>query len=252
MWSIKNWRRRWILKHEQIPDDLWRGAFGRLPLLHRLALDEQSRLRELSVVFRHEKVFEGTHGLEVTDRMRLIITLQACLLILNLDLDWYSGWSSVVVYPAGFIPEHKHIDEAGVVHTTRRALNGEAWHQGPVVLSWPEVAEAGAIDGTNLVTHEFAHKLDMQNGAANGMPPLHRGMERKAWTEAFSQAFADFRDRLDRGEATTIDPYGAENPAEFFAVLSEIFFETPIVIRQTYPNVFEQLKTFYRQDPLQQ
>lgn len=217
--------------------------------MRELSADELTRLRDLASLFLHEKEIEGAVGLTLTDTMRLTIALQACLPILNLGLDWYAGWTSVIVYPAGFIPNREYADDAGIVHRERHALSGESWLRGPVILSWEDVVPEEASVGHNLVIHEFAHKLDMLDGDANGLPPLHRGMSVKAWADAFSQAYADFRERIDRGEETTIDPYGAEDPGEFFAVLSELFFASPRVIKDIYPAVYQQLSAFYRQDP---
>jgi Mlc titration factor MtfA (ptsG expression regulator) len=249
MWSYNRWRRRRILANCRISGQSWQDASARLRLLRGLSVENHARLRELAVLFLHEKTFEGAGGMNVTDSMRLAIGLQACLPILNLGLEWYQGWVSIVIYPGGFVPGHTYADEAGVVHTSHEPLSGESWLAGPVVLSWPSI-ESGAQDGYNLVIHEFAHKLDMLNGAANGMPPLHRGMDLKAWTRDFSQAFEDLRGRVARHEAgTPIDPYAAETPAEFFAVLSELFFEAPEVVRECYPAVYGQLRDFYRQDP---
>ena len=141
-------------------------------------------------------------------------------------------------------------DEYGVEHHTRDHLSGEAWQRGPVILAWDETRYAGYIDGCNLVIHEFAHKLDMQNGVANGFPPLHPDMDRAAWTRAFGTGFEDFQRRCARGEEIGIDHYAASSPAAFFAVLSEIFFERPDLLRRHYRAAFEQMKRYYRQDPL--
>jgi len=245
VWSFKAWRRRRILQKAAISQQSWSEAYEVLPLLGHLSGEEHKRLRTLAMLLLHEKSVAGVQGLELTDRMRLIIALQGCLPILNLGLDWYSGWKSVLVYPYRFVTEHQQTDEAGVVHRVRRHLSGESWLRGPVVVSWPDVAEAGVIDGHNLVIHEFAHKLDMLNGRANGFPPLHSGMNVHTWSEVFTRAYEDFRQRIDRGEHLLIDPYGATEPAEFFAVLSEVYFETPQVLRNTYPDVYEQLHAFY-------
>ena len=247
--SYKEWRHRRILKRVRIPEDTWREALSQLPVLRGLSQEESVRLRELAVLFLHEKVIDGAAGLTVTEPMRLMIALQACLPILNLGLDWYDGWTSVIVYPAGFVPNREYTDEAGIVHTERHELSGESWLRGPVILSWEDVVPVDSNVGYNLVIHEFAHKLDMLDGAANGLPPLHREMSVRVWAEAFSQAYADFQARVDRGEETTIDPYGAEDAGEFFAVLSELFFASPSVIKETYPAVYRQLSEFYRQDP---
>ncbi|TFH44556.1 MAG: zinc-dependent peptidase [Lysobacterales bacterium] len=246
--SYKAWRRRRILKRMRIPEHIWSESFARLPVLHNLSDDEFVRLRDLATLFLHDKVFEGADSLILTDAMRVTVALQACLPILNLGLDWYDGWVSVILYPAGFIPSREYTDETGVVHRARHALSGESWLRGPVILSWPDVLPADTSSGHNVVIHEFAHKLDMLDGAANGVPPLHPGMSVDRWAEVFSKAYADFQDRIERSEETAIDPYGAEEPEEFFAVLSEIFFEQPLLVEQTYPAVYRQLAGFYRQD----
>lgn len=137
-----------------------------------------------------------------------------------------------------------------MTHHVQSNLAGESWLRGPVVLSWDETERAGIIDGSNLVIHEFAHKLDMQNGVANGFPLLHADMVATAWAEAFSAGFEDFTHKCSKGEAMGIDCYGASSPAEYFAVLSEVFFERPDILRQHYAAVYEQLRQYYRQDTL--
>jgi len=248
---IHNWLNRRIIKRSRITAAQWSKAFDALPLLQGLTQDDRRRLKELAILFQHRKAFEGAHDLAITQPMQLIIALQACLPILNLGLDWYDGWTSVVVYPSGFAPKRVVRDEYGVEHVVQSSLAGEAWQRGPVILSWDETERAGIIDGHNLVIHEFAHKLDMQNGEANGFPPLHAGMDAKVWTEAFSAGYEDFQHKCNAGKNIGIDCYGASSPAEFFSVLSEVFFERPESIRQHYTVVYEQLKLYYRQDPLQ-
>ena len=249
MLGFKKWRRRRILERIRIAESSWQEAFSRWPALRGLSADEVGRLRDLSALFLHEKVIESGGGLALDDEMRVTIAVQACLPILNLGLDWYEGWVSVIVYPAGFIPVREYRDDAGVVHRARHALSGESWLRGPVILSWSDAVSVHGDSGHNVVIHEFAHKLDMLDGVANGLPPLHRNMSVKAWASTFTQAFADFQARLDRGEEIAIDPYGAESPGEFFAVASELFFEQPATIEGIYPAVYRQLAEFYRQDP---
>jgi len=247
---ISNWLDRRAIAQASITPLEWDLAFASLPLLNGLNEQEKSTLQELVILFLQRKSIEGAHGLVITQAMALIVALQACLPVLALGLESYSGWSTIIVYPSGFAPQRVVRDEYGVEHHTQDQLSGEAWQRGPVILAWDRTEYAGYVDGSNLVIHEFAHKLDMQNGVANGFPPMHPGMDRAAWTRAFSTGFDDFQRRCTRGEDVGIDHYAASSPAEFFAVLSEIFFERPALLRRHYAAIFEQMKCFYRQDPL--
>jgi Mlc titration factor MtfA (ptsG expression regulator) len=239
---LTNWRRRRVLERHRIDDALWDQATHGLAFLPR-----SEKLRELALLFLAEKQFAGAHGLEVTDAMRVSIAAQACLPILELGLDWYRGFTGIVVYPGDFRVSRSHTDEHGVVHEWDDELAGEAMPGGPVVLSWDATANDPYI---NVVIHEFAHKLDMLNGEADGLPPLHADMDRAAWAAAFKEAYEGFCDAVERGKETWLDPYAAEHPSEFFAVLSEAFFEDPAQTRRRYPDVYDQLRLFYRQDPL--
>lgn len=247
---LRKWQRNRIIKRSLITDSQWNDGFSRLSVLDRLSEEEQGRLRELTILFLEEKSFSGAQGLDVSEAMKLIIALQACLPILNLGLSWYGGWSSIIVYPGGFMPERTEMDQYGVMHRVKRSLSGESWQRGPVVLSWPDAAHAGDLDGHNLVIHEFVHKLDMLNGVANGFPPMHSGMDASKWATTFTEAFDDFQSKIKQGKAVDIDRYGATSPAEFIAVLSELFFEKPDVIYSYYPEVHENLTEFFRQKPL--
>ena len=238
---LTEWRRRRVLHKHRIDDALWDRATGTLAFL-----PQSPKLRELVLLLLAEKEFAGTHGLEVTDEMRVAIAAQACLPILELGLDWYSGWRGIVVYPGDFRVRRSQTDEHGVVHEWDDVLAGEAMPGGPVVLSWDAAAHDPAI---NVVIHEFAHKLDMLNGEADGVPPLHAGMDRRAWIAAFKEAYEGFCDALERGRDTWLDPYAGEHPSEFFAVVSEAFFREPGETKRRYPEVYEQLRLLYRQDP---
>ena len=249
-----------------IEGPLWREATANWLFMRGLDAEDDARLKSLAEQFLGFKHFSGTHALEITDAMQVEIAAQACILVLELGIEWYEGWSEVIVYPSQFAPEREVVDEAGVVHLTNDPMAGEAWLGGPVVLSYEDVAlaadERERVAGYNVVIHEFAHKLDMRNGDPNGFPPLHSGMSREAWKRAFSAAYEDFCKRVDAADrlperrmqaaldALPIDPYAAEAPAEFFAVGSEAFFETPELLQPAYPAVYEQLRLFYRQDPL--
>ncbi len=246
---ITRWRHNRIVRRSWVTESQWAQAFSRLPLLDRLTGDERARLRQITILFLHKKTFSGTHGLVVTEEMALVISLQACLLIINLGIEWYDGWVEIIVYPSGFSTKRNVTDAAGVVHEVDDALSGEAWQHGPVVLSWESAATAGALDGDNLVIHEFAHKLDMLTGAANGFPPIHAGMDRDEWTSTFANAFEDFQANARAGIEPDFNTYGASSPAEFIAVISEEFFERPILVQLRYPHVYELLRQFYRQHP---
>lgn len=250
MGLFSRWRRQRVLQRVAIPADLWEAVLAQMPILEGLSGEEAARLRELSLLFLSEKSFEATEGIELDEGMRLVIAVQACLPILHLGLDWYDGWSAVIVYPAEFVPEREEMDEAGVVHHRREPLGGEAWERGPVILSWEDVESSGWRDGYNVVIHELTHKLDMLNGDPNGFPPLHAGMDPQAWSTAFGAAYADMLRRDEAGEETPIDPYALETPGECFAVFSEYFFERPDILHGEYPAVYAQLAAFYRQDPL--
>jgi Mlc titration factor MtfA (ptsG expression regulator) len=247
---IRNWLDRRVIARSQITPQQWAEAYKSLPLLRGLSEHEKQTLQQLVMIFLHRKVFEGAHGLAITEDMKLIIAMQACLPILYLGLDCYDNWYSVIVYPAGFAPKRVVTDEYGVEHQEQTGLSGESWQRGPVILSWDDAEHAGVIDGHNLVIHEFAHKLDMQNGVANGFPPLHANMHRQEWVEALSAGFADFQRHCAHGRHSEIDCYGATSPAEFFAVLSEVFFERPGLLLHHYPDIYTQFTLYYRQDPL--
>jgi Mlc titration factor MtfA (ptsG expression regulator) len=245
---LTDWRRKRVLARHSMDDALWRFATRGLAFIESLSSAEAERLKQRVILFLAEKQFAGAHGIDVTDEMRVSIAAQACLPILELGLDWYAGWTGVVIYPGDFRVKRSEVDEDGVLHEWDDELAGEAMPGGPVVLSWDAAANDPEI---NVVIHEFAHKLDMLNGEPNGMPPLHAGMDRKAWAAAFDEAYRGFCDALERGRDTWLDPYAAEHPAEFFAVISEAFFEEPAQTKRRYPDVYDQLRLFYKQDPAQ-
>lgn len=247
---IRHWLDSRIIRRSTVTSEQWGRAFALLPLLTGLTAEEKQSLQKLAILFLHRKTFEGANGFVVTQAMTLIIALQACLPILKLDLADYDGWVTVIVYPAGFAPKRVVTDEYGVQHHVQSNLSGEAWQRGPVVLAWNDAEHAGVIDGHNLVIHEFAHKLDMQTGEANGFPVLPSGMDSASWFEVFSSGFKDFQNKCSHGKHIGIDCYAATSPAEYFAVLSEVFFERPHIIQQNYAKIYDQLRQYYRQDTL--
>ena len=249
--GLRKWRQQRVLKNAAIPDSLWREALESLPFVAIYTDDELVRLRSKVVLFLSAKSIVGAQGHEVTPLQRVIIAIQACVLVLYLDLAYYDGWENVIVYPDEFIPGWEFEDDAGVVHRHDGPLAGEAMPGGPVVLSWPDVEASANWDaaGMNLVIHEFAHKLDMRNGEANGCPPLPATMPPNIWKKTLTSAYENFRSRVERGDHTAIDPYAAESPAEFFAVLSEVFFADPTLLLHEYTKVYRQFMWFYKQDP---
>ena len=248
---IRHWLDRRIIQKSTISEEAWKQAVLLLPLLQGLSNDELQRLKELSILFIDAKEFEGARGLIINQHMILMIALQACLPILNLGLAKYKNWYTIIVYPATFVTNRTVIDDGGVVSQEKSSMLGEAWHRGPVILAWDETETAGIIDGHNLVIHEFAHKLDMQNGTANGYPPLNFGMKRKHWVSAFTKGFEHFQKRCHKNELYGISCYGATSPAEFFSVLSEVFFEKSEIIDKHYPDIYKQLCLYYRQSPVE-
>ncbi|GAA5182986.1 zinc-dependent peptidase [Niveibacterium umoris] len=227
---------------------MWEAVEASLPFLARLDPASRQRLRQLAIEFLEQKEFSGAAGQELGHELCLSVALQACLPVLNLGLAAYDGWVGIVIYPGDFVIPRSVVDEAGVLHDYEEVALGEAWLGGPVVLSWFD--DPSEYEGANVVIHEFAHKLDMLNGDADGLPPLHAGMSGEAWHDAFEAAYADMCARVDAEEDTLIDPYATEDPAEFFAVTSEVFFVSPEVLFDEYPDVYRQLAAFYRQDPL--
>lgn len=232
-----------------LDEEAWQSVIES-PVFDGLNTEEIARLRELAGRLLADKAFNGAGGFEVDLGMVTVIAAFAALPVLNLGYGWYEGWSEIVVYPGEFLYDGEQTDEAGVVHHVRHARSGESWEGGPMVLSWQDVQWSGLGEGYNVVIHEFAHKLDMKNGSANGRPPLHSGMSPEEWAHDFQSAYDDLCRRVDSGEEAVIDPYAAESAAEFFAVLSEYFFEAPDLLHQAYPAVYGQLKQFYLQDPL--
>ncbi|WP_432721798.1 zinc-dependent peptidase [Jeongeupia wiesaeckerbachi] len=245
---LKTRKRARLLAANPIPDALWQQVM-RAPLFIGLSDSERLTLRDHAAWFLAEKTITPVNGLELGDAARVLLAAQAVLPILHLGFDAYDDWHEVIVYPGQFLSRDRYTDHAGLVHEFEQVLAGQARSDGPVLLSWLDVSESPWLDGWNVVIHEFAHKLDMRSGDANGCPPLHKGMDYAGWKRSFSLAFDDLSRRADHDLYSPIDLYAAENPAECFAVFTEYFFETPHALTEHYPAVYEQLKAFYKQDP---
>lgn len=247
---IQRWRMSRMLRHHPIPHNIWQSVSKRLPVLGGLDAVQMAHLRELTTWFLHNKVINGVQGLEMTPSMRVVVAAQACLLILNLSVDCFDSWVEVIVYPGAFRVQHAQVDEMGLMHEGPSDISGEAWLRGPVILSWDdvEVDSYQTHAGHNIVLHEFAHKLDGLNGAANGMPPLRRGMSQARWGADFNKAYDALCQQVSTGKEPFINPYAATSPAEFFAVATEYFFTAPEVLKECCPGVHKQLTMFYKQD----
>jgi len=251
------WHERKRAEILQTPfEPAWRATLERnVAHFARLTDDEQRRLQDLTQVFIAEKAWEGCGGLALTDEVRVTIAAQACLLVLELPHRMYREVDSILVYPSTVL---RPAQADGVFVRARDpiargpvALLGEAHHGGPVVLAWDRVLRDGKRpqDGHNLVYHEFAHKLDMLDGSADGTPPLHDRAALARWSRACEAAFLQLREQTAHGQPSLLDSYGATNEAEFFAVATEHFFDRPRSLREQLPALYDVLAAFYRQDP---
>jgi MtfA peptidase len=229
----------------------WRTLLRRrVPLVARLPAAQQLKLKALMQIFLAEKPILGCQGLKVTDEMRVTIAALACLPLLGAARGVYPELHQVLLYPGAFVVD-RPVTEGGVVADQRRAIAGESWSQGQVLLAWDEVARGAATpgDGHNVVIHEFAHQLDQQGGPANGAPALGSAEALRRWALVMQAEFDALRSSLAAGEATLIDPYAATDPAEFFAVISELFFERPAELAAAHPGLYRELSGYYRLDP---
>lgn len=243
------WYRRWIVR-KPFPAHWLAILEARLPFYDRLAPALQLQLQDLIKVFISGKTFIGCAGLEITDEIRLVVAGQACLLLLNRPSYEYANVRYIYVYPSGFRVTREVRNEIGLVSTRSRDLLGEAWRNGKVILAWDEV-ERGARnfnDGHNVVLHEFAHQLDNESGGADGAPLLYTHAAYKSWAHVFGEEFARLQ-RADPDRPSILDRYGAANPAEFFAVATETFFEEPHLMYAWHRELYEQLRAYYRLDP---
>ncbi len=231
----------------------WREILKhRVPYVRALPVDLQLQLKKHIQIFIAEKTFIGCDGLKITDEMRVTIAAQACLLILNRARGYYPKLREILVYPGSFVVEREHIDGIGVAHHGRSVLSGESWERGQVVLSWHDTLQGAAIpdDGQNVVIHEFAHQLDQETGAANGAPVLPRRDQYARWSQVLGAEFRQLQSARSQQRETLFSDYGASDPAEFFAVISEVFFEQPRRMADAHPALYHELSVLYALDPL--
>lgn len=231
----------------------WEAAIADWPAAQRYQGADRDALRELAFRFLARKYFVSGGGFGVTDAMGLKLATMACVPILKLGLEWYRAWDTVILYETDFVPNHPYMSEDGVVHEDDSVLSGEAWLEGPVILSWDSICEAGPTThhghAYNVVIHELAHKLDMLHDGANGGPPLHPDMKPGEWREVFTAAWERLNEDWEHHRDLPLDEYALSDPAEFFAVCSETFFEAPARLKAHLPDLYRLLSQFYRQDP---
>jgi Mlc titration factor MtfA (ptsG expression regulator) len=247
---LKRWRRSRILSDPFPP--LWLEHVQRnVPLYALLTQPEQAKLRDDLRVFLAERNWEGCGGLKLTDEMKVTIAAQACLLLLNLEHDFFSRVPSILVYPHAYRDPSGERGSTGIIDEGGSGRLGEAWYRGPVVLAWDAVLAArhGDRDGRNLVLHEFAHQLDFLDGYSDGTPPLSGRAQYRRWHDVMTAEYNQLIKDSHKGRATLLDQYGATNPAEFFAVATECFFEKPVPMKHRHPQLYEVLRDYYRQDP---
>lgn len=244
-------RRRKRLASIAFPPDWLNILIRNFPLYPRLPTADQQELQKHIQIFLSEKQLEGCGGLHITQEMKVTIAAQACLLLLHRETDYYPWVSSILVYPAAFVAPFEEHSGHWLVTEGEDVLDGEAWQEGTVVLSWKD-ARSGAADiddGSNLVLHEFAHQLDMEDNADDGVPVLPRHSMYADWARIMGAEYERLQSDVDNDRTTVMDTYGASSPAEFFAVATESFFEKPVKLRKAHPQLYQLLMEFYQQDP---
>ena len=267
MWNtISGWCKRLLPARlrppPEIPPSLWQATLRELPFLQTLSATEQAQLQQLCALFLQRKEFSGAHGLVVTDAMALSIAAQACVLLIHWGtpqqaLRWYDDFVGIVLHPSDMVARREVHDAAGVVHHYEETLMGEAMEHGPITLSWSAVQQGGTH--TNLVIHEFAHKLDMANGGVDGCPPLPVGFMglptaaqvRQLWSRTWLAAYEDFCEALaahERFDQPTpwLDAYAATDPAKFFAVACEAYWVAPQAFAQAHPTLTALLDALFQ------
>lgn len=232
---------------------IWRRLADHLHLVHGLAPEEWQRLQQLSYRFLAEKHLDPVGGLQLTQEMALILAVEGVIPVLHLGMRYLDNWRSLILYPTTFIPADPQVDDMGVFHPAE-PHTGQSWPNGPVILSWEEIEMEldGEVDYPQcVVIHELAHQMDVRTGDFDGMPPLRAGMDATVWIQEFEGAMRSLRKELQRGGDPDIDPYAAESPAEFWAVVCETFFVAPKILKQRFPGIYRLLQQLFHQDPMQ-
>ena len=247
---LRRRRRRQILA-QPFPEEWEQYLLENFAQYHWLTAEQRTRLKQRVQVFVAEKYWEGCNGLEMTDEIRVTVAGQACMLVLGFDEECFDRLLSVLVYPTEYFAPEKEHRGGGVVLEGYSLRLGEAWHSGPVILSWPDVLAGARLphDGRNVVYHEFAHVLDMVDNSFDGTPRLGSAVQYRVWREVMTADFQKLVRQIERGQPTLLDQYGATNEAEFFAVCTESFFEQPRQLAAEHPRLYKLFCDYYRQDP---
>jgi Mlc titration factor MtfA (ptsG expression regulator) len=248
---FKKWRRNRIAQRP-FPQDWLRILERNLPFYNRLPSYDRTELQRHIQIFLAEKRFEGCRGLEITEEIKVTIAAQACMLLLHRKTDYYPGLYSILVYPHAFVINRPQHVGAGIFSEESQVLLGESWHRGSVVLSWDDVRHGAADihDGQNVVLHEFAHQIDQSGGRGDSTEVLKSRTRYLAWARVLQKDYEKLRSAAMQNRSDLLRDYAATNPAEFFAVATEYFFEKPRELKNAHPNLYNELKDFYHQDPL--
>ena len=255
--QIRSWhegRQARRLARLAIDDGIWRQVMAASPVFDNMSDAAKGRLRDLSTRFLLEKRFFGAQGFLIHPSVSVSIAAQACRLVLHMELDHFAPFRTIIVYPGSFVAEREEEDELGIVHSGYEELDGESMEQGAVVLAWSEAQPRQELGTSNVVMHEFAHKLDEASGSQNGVPILHPEMNPTHWQLALRGAYTRMVEESQRAvsegrvASTVIDDYATTNPAEFFAVCVEYFFMAPEFLAENLPAVFEQFCALFHED----
>jgi len=249
LWLKRRRRRR--LAEKNFPAEWLRILEHNIGYYRLLPEEDRQELQRHILVFIAEKLFEGCSGLEITDEIKVTIAAQACILLLHRKTDYYPSLRSVLVYPQAYLARQATYLGGGVTVEGLHVRLGESWRRGSVVLSWDDVQKGASDihDGQNVVFHEFAHQLDSSGGKGDGSAVLQSRSRYIAWARVLRRDYERLRGKAIRNLPTLLNKYGAGNPAEFFAVATECFFERPIELREQHAELYAKLKEFYHQDP---
>jgi MtfA peptidase len=250
MFGFKNRRRRKLLQ-TPLPESVVSVLKTNVPLYNRLPPADQIELGGHIQIFLSEKLFEGCRGLEITDEIKLTIAANACILLLHRQTDYYPGLTSILVHPQAYRATRREHIGSGVIIEGDEVRLGESWHRGSVVLSWEDIRRQsfGQEYAQNVILHEFAHQIDISGGQGDSSPVLQQAASFAQWISTLQENYEQLRNDIIADRPTVLDDYGATNPAEFFAVATECFFEKPHLLQQYHPQLYNELKEFYQQDP---